>query len=101
MRRAFSTVAIALVMIGLVGCPKNPANLSKPEVETLLKDQLTLKSVTIEAKPEGGGFTGTGQGSDGTEYKLDVKQDSKESKLTYTAESKNGEEIKSGFIKHN
>ncbi|MDB5339932.1 MAG: hypothetical protein JWN70_5551 [Planctomycetaceae bacterium] len=100
MRLAIHTLAIILILVGLTGCPTNPASMGKAEVEKLLTDNLALKSVTIAAKPQGGGFTGTGQGTDGVEYKIDVIQDAAQKKLSYTAESKNGEEVKSGHIMH-
>ena len=100
MRLAIHTLAIVLILVGLTGCPTNPANMGKAEVEKVLTDSLSLKSVSIEAKPQGGGFSGTGQGTDGIEYKIDVIQDPAQKKLSYTAESKNGEEVKSGHILH-
>lgn len=100
MRLAIHTLAILFILVGLTGCPTNPANMGKAEVEKLLTDQLSLKSVSIDAKPQGGGFTGTGQGTDGVDYKIDVVQNAAEKKLSYTAESRNGEEIKTRHILH-
>lgn len=101
MRQVISTLTLILVILSLTGCPKNPASLGKAEVEAMLKDKdkLDLKSITLDAKPQGGGYSGTGQGTDGTEYKIDVVQDPKESKLSYTAESQGGD-ILSGHIMH-
>lgn len=94
------TVILLALLVGLSGCGKNPATYTKSEVEALLKTNLELKEVSLDAQPEGG-FTGTGKGNDGTPYKLTVVQDKKESKLSYTAQSTSDDEMKSGFIKNN
>ena len=85
-------IAIVLVVVGLSGCVKNPAHMGKAEVEAHLKEVLALKSVSMDAKSGGGGFTGTGEANDGVKYTIDVVQNPKLSELSYTAKGNDGED---------
>lgn len=102
MLRSVRQWALALMCLGLIGCAQNPAKMSQSEVEGLLKTELAefkLKEMSITPNSGGGGFTGSGLGSDGTKYKITVIQDLNESKLSYTAVSESDpDEKKSGSL---
>ena len=101
MHRVIHLFAIALVIVVLTGCGKNPAYLGKADVEAHLKEVLSLKSVSMDAKTGGGGFTGSGQANDGDEYTIDVVQDPQQSQLSYTATSKKDrDDVRTGSLKN-
>ncbi len=100
MSRVIHLLAIALVIVGLAGCGKNPGHLDKAGVEAHLKEVISLKSITLEAKPGGGGFTGNAQSNEGIDYTIDVVQDPSQAQLTYTAKSKDGDDIRTGSLKN-
>jgi len=96
MRRTTHTLALVLMLVVLTGCPQNPATMNQAQVEAFLKENMSLKTVSMSPKQAGGGFTGTGEATDGIKYKIDVTQDAKEGKLSYAAESDSGD-TRSGF----
>lgn len=100
MHSFFRVMAIVWLVVGLTGCGQNPATMGKAEVEAHLKEVLSLKSVSMDAKSGGGGFTGTGEANDGVNYTIDVVQDPQASQLSYTAKSKDGDDIRTGSLKN-
>lgn len=96
MRRTIHMLGLVLAVLVLAGCPQNPATMNQAQVEAFLKESMTLKEVAMTPNPAGGGFTGTGKASDGSNYKITVIQDLKEGKLSYSAESDSGD-TQSGF----
>lgn len=96
MGRTIHMLGLVLALLVLAGCPQNPATMNQAEVEAYLKENISLKEVAMTPNPAGGGFTGTGKGSDGSNYKITVTQDLKEGKLSYSAESDSGD-TRSGF----
>lgn len=98
MNRLIGLLVVLLVMLGFVGCSKNPGTLTKSEVEAELKKELKLTEVSLTESDEGG-YTGTGQNAGGTKYTLKVTQDEKDKKLSYTATDEKGT-VRGGFVKH-
>ena len=98
MLRVLTSCAVVLVLIGLSGCGKNPAQMNLVEVEAYLQKELPLKDVKLQGQP-GAGYTGTAKGTDGSEYKITVTQDVKASMLSYKAESTSGDEL-TGSLKN-
>lgn len=98
MLRMFSSAVVVLVLMGLVGCAKNPAQMNLAEVEAYLQKELALKDLKLQGQP-GQGYTGTAKGTDGSEYKITVTQDVKASQLSYKAESTSGDEL-TGSLKN-
>lgn len=96
MRWTIQTLMLVFAFLGLAGCPQNPATMNQTQVEAFLKENMSLKEVAMTPNPAGGGFTGTGQATDGTKYKITVTQDLKEGKISYSAESDSGD-TRSGF----
>lgn len=97
MRWTIQTLMLVFAFLGLAGCPQNPATMTQSQVEVLLKENLSLKEVTIAPNATGDGFSGTGKASDGTKVKLTVTQDAKARKLSYSSEDDSGD-INSGSI---
>jgi hypothetical protein len=82
MLRSAQWVLVLFVCV-VLGCQKNPAQMTQTEVEALLKSNVTFKEMSITPNPSGGGYTGSGKGTDGTPYKITVTQDVQARKLTY------------------
>ena len=84
-------------MLSLVsGCGSDPGSMTQGEVEAKLKGALNLKAVSLSARPEGG-YTGTGQAADGTNYTIAVDQKEADRSLWYSATSDKGELKAGGF----
>ena len=99
MCRFIHTCALVVLFIGLTGCPQNPATMTQAEVEALLNKNLQFKTMTIAPNPAGGGYTGNGQATDGTKYKITVTQDVQARKLTYSAVSESDpDEVLNGSL---
>lgn len=95
MRPQFMVVACcALILIS--GCATDTASMPLLELEAKLKATLSLKAVSLAARPEGG-YVGTGQASDGTNYTITVDQKEAGRLLWYAATSNKGELKVGGF----
>jgi hypothetical protein len=97
MRPQFMVVACC-ALIFISGCATDTASMPLGELEAKLKATLSLKAVSLAARPEGG-YAGTGQASDGTNYTITVDQKEAGRLLWYTATSDKGE-LKAGGFQH-
>jgi len=90
-------MVIACCVLCLVsGCASDPGSLTHSEVETKLKDALNLKVVSLKARMDGG-YVGTGQKADGTNYTINVEQKEADRSLWYCAVSDTGDLKAGGF----
>ena len=95
MRPSLLVVACCLVSF-VSGCASDPGSLTQSEIEAKLKDALNLKAVSLKTRPEGG-YVGTGQKADGTNYTISVDQKETDRSLWYSATSDTGELKAGGF----
>ena len=93
MRPTFMLVECCMLS-PVCGCSSDPGSMTQGEVEDKLKGTLNLKAVSLTARPEGG-YTGTGQATDGTSYAITVDQKQADRSLRYSATSDKGE-LKAG-----
>ena len=83
-------------MSSVSGCASDPGSLTRSEIEAKLKDALNLNAVSLKARPEGG-YVGTGQKADGTNYTITVDQKKADRSLWYSAKSDTGDLKAGGF----
>lgn len=95
MRPTFLLVACCLACL-VGGCAGENDLTTQSGIEAKLSDTLSLKAVSLKARPEGG-YEGTGQKADGTNYKITVDQKNAGRLLWYTATTDQGELLAGGF----
>lgn len=95
MRPTFLLVACCLASL-ICGCGSEHDLTTQSGIEAKLQDTLSLKTVSLKARPDGG-YEGTGQKTDGTNYKITVEQKSAGRLLWYTAMTDQGELSAGGF----
>lgn len=82
---------LALVVV-ISGCgPGNPANKSQAEIETYIKQEVKLETLTL-TKNADGSYTGTGKDKEGVTFEVSVKADPQNARLSYTAKGGDGTE---------
>jgi hypothetical protein len=93
-RALFGFCLVVVFCVTATGCGKSPDQMTTPEFQAWLKDELRFSDLSLtERRP--GYFTGTGK-SDGTTFQLTVTRKGRE--VTWEAIPHGGDVVQSGSL---